>query len=231
MPRKLTADKIKNIVALVAEGVPVREVAERLGIHKLTVRRHRNRILGSPELGPPFYPKNGNAERARAMLLQRVSCCEVARRLGITHQTAYFYWLPLRRRLIDQGTNFRCLGCKKPLHNGSCVPKARKRGDAVASGHRSTIADPLYVEISRYVPARLADDIRDEIMSAAYMAVLEGEMCIDTLGAKMGTIINRALKHELGAFSGGLIESADDFDILARVEDPRALEAFDEIEW
>lgn len=217
---------------MIKDGRSINSIAKHFGVDPSAVRYHRDRILGRPDPPRPSFPRNGNQAWAHELFLQHVSCRIIARRLRISRSTTQVYWYKLRARLIAEGSSFPCNGCGRPLHPGKCCgPKIYERRSPALKGQRALISDGLYEEIHRYVPAWIANDLRDDIVSSAYVAILEGRMTLASLGDEIGAIIGKTLDEEMNAFRFVSLGTGDDDDGGDWIADERALEAFDEIEW
>lgn len=97
----------------------------------------------------------------------------------------------------------------------------------------SPVKDDLYAEIDRLVPVSIADDVRSDIISELYLAVLDGSVPRDRLAEKGGAVLNRTVdfcghgRH--GPLSLDIMFDKDGNSFLDLLEDESASDAFDRI--
>jgi DNA-binding CsgD family transcriptional regulator len=86
-----------QIKALLDQGVPITQIAQRLGLAYNTVRYHRDRLRQEPIASPPSTPpphavtQVGTRAAVEGLLADGHSRAEIARRLGISKPTVSYH--------------------------------------------------------------------------------------------------------------------------------------------
>lgn len=113
-------------------------------------------------------------------------------------------------------------------------PRRGQRPRALRPAFRQTsmIDDPLHKLVESYVPNGYAPDVRADLISALYLAVLDGTLRINELSKCGGSILNQTLR-ECGVHRWSLTTSLDevigddDFSLGDHLVDETAGEAFE----
>jgi transposase-like protein len=194
------------------EGTPDTKIADALGVWRSVVRRWRARE-GLPALFRQGC-SNGRAvspetrERATQLLARGISSRDVALRTGIGDATAR----RIRKAMGD--------------HPG-LLPSGGQRKPSFATPFK----DEAYARIARAVSRFLPADIRDDVISDAYVALLEGTLAEADIETRIRRFENRVIgsfANKFGALSLDEGRGEDGtFSLMQTIADPSAAVAFD----
>lgn len=226
-PWRLRDEDKEEIRCRLLAGESVRSIAKAFGVDRAMVRyyRRRNGIPSAHE----GYGHTGNKASVLALAEQGYSTQTIVERVGIGRATVRTYVRTWTQERQAAGLPIPPCRCGSPRnHKGNCIEKinrgaeARRLGRGTAQRQRpaaralrpvgritSGIADALYNRIERLIPSGYARDIRDDIASELYLAVLSGEIPEDRIEQDGRRILNRVL-DETGASWFGPTVSLDE---------------------
>lgn len=98
----------------------------------------------------------------------------------------------------------------------------------------SGIEDPTYALIEKHVANGYAADVRDDLISALYLAVLDGSLRVDEIAVRGGAILNQTLR-DCGVDRWRILESLDEviggngFSLGERVADEAGDDVFERL--
>lgn len=204
--------------ALYDDGASDNRIAKTLGVHRVAVKLWRERealpalyLRGQVECSP--FTKLTPAAEAKVakLLLSGHSLRALAAKFGVSTG-------PIRR-----------VRATLPPDAPGLLPWGGQSGPK-ATADRPAFKDTLYSRINAAVSRLLAADIRDDIISDTYLALLEGTLDESEIEARIKRFESRTIGTYASKWGPASLDEEigdDGFSRLAFVADPNAAAAFD----
>jgi len=212
-PAELEAAEARKM-ALWNAGKSNREIARLLGLDPSTISRWRSK-RGLPSRtgrGVPHPPEI--RAKVEALLLTGKATRQVAEALGLTKS----YVSDVRKKMAP---------------DDRLLPHGGQRGCRMAKDNPlSPFTDALYARIAAAVPYGIPADLRDDIISEVYVAILEGELAEADIERTMSKSIGKGYSRHASMFGPLSLDQQrgsddDGFTLMQFVADPRTDFEFD----